>query len=77
MEETHRELVYVGDWCCLLMYGGTHRKFGLLGCLLVYGGTHNQVWVTGLFTGVWRNPQGSVGDWAVYWCMEEPTGKCG
>ena len=31
----------------------------------------------GLFTGVWMNPQGSVGDWAVYWCMEEPTGKCG
>ena len=59
------------------MYGGTHRKFGLLGCLLVYGGTYNQVWVTGLFTDAWRNSQGSVGDWAVYWCMEEPTGSVG
>ena len=38
--------------------------------------TH-EVWVTGLFTDVWMNPQGSVGDWAVYWCMDEPTGKCG
>ena len=31
--------------------------------------------MTGLFTDEWKNRQGSVGDWAVYLCMEEPTGK--
>ena len=59
------------------MHGGTHREVLVTGLFTGVWRNPQEVWVTGLFIGVWRNPQGSVSEWAVYWCMEEPTGKCG
>ena len=58
------------------MNGGTHREVWVTGLFTDVWRNPQEVWVTGLFTDVWMNPR-EVWVTGLFTDVEEPTGSVG